>query len=236
MNGENNNQNNLYNRNYRNRYKTSKLHRKHRKNLQSNLNVTFYNYFLYKACLRGTLSRIKTLSKRSKTLNWNYGLVGACQGNHTEIVQLSIRNDATWNKALIIACQKGYIEIIQLIIDNGAKHLNYGLTSACEGGYMDIVKLLINNGANGYDWGLKSACEKNHKEIALFMITKGADINNYILNLNFEDIYYLKENGILTFGKFDEKIPEILEEWNTEFKNVINEIFITDVANMITAF
>ncbi len=142
--------------------------------------------------------------------NWNYGLVGVCNGSNP------------------------LVELLDFCINNGANNLNEGLACACRRGYEEIAKILISKGADDYNRGLKNI-KKEHTKLALFIIIKGANINNCEIDLNFEDIYYLLHNKIKEFGKFD-NIAHECKKWKIEFKNVVNELFIKDVANLLIVF
>ncbi len=120
-----------------------------------------------------------------------------------------------------------------------------GLAGACWKGHKEIAELMITKGANDFNRGLCEAYYGDYKEIILFMIIKGAaadltssreeyNIKDF-LKLDFEDIYYLLHNGVKNFGKFDNLAHEC-KKWKIEFKNVANELFIKDVANIIVEF
>ncbi len=183
----------------------------------------------------------------------NNGLCGACEEGHIDIVELllfeSAHNAAVrepsvnidYDNGLYEACCGGHIEIVKLMINKGATDLSRGLQGACYGGHKEIVELIIPLGALNYsevlnfDWALSSACYNNHKELALMMVIKGADIRDCFIELNFEDIYYLSQAGIKNFGEYSYTALEC-QKFKQEFQNTVNDLFIKDVANIITQY
>ncbi len=83
--------------------------------------------------------------------------------------------------------------------------------------------------------GLKHACEGEHKELVLLMLEKGAHINNFLVKLDFEDVYYLLLRGHKEFGRFN-NIANECKKHLLEFQNVAEEFFIKDVANVIMKY
>ena len=99
-------------------------------------------------CNYNYIIRIRKLIQINVTLLWNYGLYGACQGGHMDIVNLMIEKGADrWNSGLVYACSGGHIAIVKLMIEKGANQWNWGLEAACVGGHIDIVKIMIEKGA-----------------------------------------------------------------------------------------
>ncbi len=97
------------------------------------------------------------------------------------------------------------IEIIELLIKRGANDWDEGLKYACKGGHKRIVELMLEKGATNLNKGLRHLYIDN-KKIAFLLIEKGADINNCRIDFTFDDIYYLYEKGIKSFGKYDKII------------------------------
>ncbi len=169
-------------------------------------------------------------------MNWDLQMTIACEKGDIETVRECISNNATdFTNGLVYACLGGHKEIVELMIQNRANDYNHGLALACYKGYKDIVELMISKGATAWNNGLYNANYGNHKELILFMIIKGADIDNNILKLNFEDIYYLLQSGIKDFGLFNNIALEC-KKWKLEFKNTVNELFIKDVVNLLIEF
>ncbi len=98
-------------------------------------------------CRNNDVIKIRKMMKMY--LFWEWGLHGACQGGHIEIVKLMIEKGASqWNWALSYACVGGHMDIVKLMIDLGGDNWNWGLRRACTGGHIDIIKFLIEKGAS----------------------------------------------------------------------------------------
>lgn len=80
------------------------------------------------------------------------------------------------NAGLIYACNGGNTNIVQLMIERGANNWDYALSGACEYGHMDIVEHMIEKGATDWNWGLFYSCKGGHMAIVRLMIEKGATI------------------------------------------------------------
>ena len=108
--------------------------------------------------------------------NWNFGLLGACEGGHKRFVELMIEKGAdNWDLGLFGACLGGHKMLVELMIDKGADYWNYALYGACKGGHRMLAEWMISKGANNFDWGLQGACEGGNKMLAELMISKGAN-------------------------------------------------------------
>ncbi len=173
--------------------------------------------------------------------DWNVGLASACEGGQKEIVELMIEKGANnFDRGLYNACVGGHKEIIELMISKGANDFNRGLNGACYGGNKEIIELMISKGARDWTCGLLGACYGEHNEIILLTIIEGANINKCLVELDFEDIYYLLQATLLTgkiiyFGKYSNLVLDC-KKWKQEFQNVANELFISDIASIITSF
>ncbi len=157
----------------------------------------------FEACQNGQIDAVNNLLPSREIDDLNWGLSGACLGNHMNIVELLIFKGAyeyNWGfrnscygghlemtKFLIHkgaseynSCLRGHINIVKLLIsynDNNSIYpllINGGLSNACLRGHSDIINLLITNGASDYDRGLVNACYGGHLEIINLMIEKGA--------------------------------------------------------------
>ena len=79
---------------------------------------------------------------------WRWGLRGACQGGHLDVVTLMIDNDATnWHDGFEYAGWGGHMNIVNLMIEKGGTDWHWGLRWACKGGHYDIVNLMLDKGA-----------------------------------------------------------------------------------------
>ena len=129
-------------------------------------------------CLKNHRQLIELLIKKDsqKKLNWDYGLQGACQGGHRDLIQWMIECGAEfWSWGLEGACQGGHQELAQWMIDLGSKDWNEGLFGACRGGHKELAQWMIDLGANNWNWGLEGACEGGFKDLAQWMIDLGAN-------------------------------------------------------------
>ncbi len=87
----------------------------------------------YDLCFYGNYEKISTIEND----DWNWGLRGACEGGHMDMVELMIERGATnWNYGLYGACRGGHMDIVELMIERGAANWNCGLYYACYGGHM----------------------------------------------------------------------------------------------------
>jgi hypothetical protein len=99
----------------------------------------------------------KFVDKNAENLNFNKGLINACEIGHIKIVKLMIKHGATdFNKGLYNACKKRNIDIAKLMIKNGgggeegdayamagATDFNSRIYYACYKGKFDIAELII---------------------------------------------------------------------------------------------
>ncbi len=177
-------------------------------------------------------------------MDLNEDLINACIEGNVDQVKLLLNEGANdYNTGLSYACYGGYNEhkeIAKLLISLAPNDINSGLFNACVGGKIEMVKLMILYGADNFNTAIWYS--KNNKEISLLLLSKGADINNCLVELNFEDIYYLlhacaplRELGIKEFGKFSNIALEC-QDFLLEFQNTLNNFFIKDIANIITNF
>ncbi len=206
------------------------------------LSLKQLNDKLANACKEGNIKYVLSLINRGAT-DFNTGLSNACLGGYKEIVEIMIRNGACiYNSGMCQACRGGHKEIIELMISKGANRWRWGLEGACLGGNVEIINMIIDKGKNDfsengldYDTGLIYANIGFHKHIMKLMIDKGANINSCYSILPFEMIYYLLQAGITNFGKHS-IVADECKKHLLEFKNVTNELFIKDVANIIIDF
>jgi len=94
-------------------------------------------------------------------------LENACkEGKDYKLVYSLLKQGADVDWGLQGACQGGHTELVQLMIRSGARNFRKGLTGACEGGHKDLAQMMIQRGANNLEWGLHAACKNNHYDIA----------------------------------------------------------------------
>ncbi len=161
----------------------------------------------------------------------------ACKRNDKEIVKSMINTIPldVINQGFRWACCNGHEDLIEFLIQHGVNNFNAGLSEACYNNQLKIAKLMISKGANTFHVGLYDSCRKRYKELVLLMLENGADINVRFHKLDFEDIYYLLQLGIKDFSSYNNIALEC-KKWKLEFQTTINELFITDVANIIVNF
>ena len=85
----------------------------------------FRNY-----CENNYVIKIRKLMKIGIGIDWDYGLWGACEGGH--------------------------MDIVKFMIEKGANHWGWGLHNACKNGNTDIVKLLIEKDVIWCSWCKKT--------------------------------------------------------------------------------
>ena len=128
----------------------------------------------------------------------NYGLIGACQGGHLDLITYLINRGADeWNSGLYGACLGQQSEIVKLMLTKG-ENLNTGLRYACESGHQSIITLMLDQGANNWEDGLIGACEGGHVEIMLQMLHLGVKVDSFAWNFGLGSAC---ENGNLDFVK-----------------------------------
>ncbi|WP_052251857.1 ankyrin repeat domain-containing protein [Allofrancisella guangzhouensis] len=120
----------------------------------------------------------------------------ACQGGHTDVVNLLLQNNANPNQLtpdgsspLHVACEHGYTDIVNLLLQNNVNpnqpktDKSSPLYIACEQGYTEIVNLLLQNNANPNKLKtdgsspLYIACEQGYAEIVNLLLTHNANPN-----------------------------------------------------------
>ena len=111
-----------------------------------------------------------------------------CLKNHRPLIELLIKKDIHkslyLDYGLSGACEGGHRDLVQMMIDLGATNFNYGLQSACYRGHRDLVQWMIDLGANNWDGGLYYACHGRHRDVAQMMLDHGA-IDIRFFNLYF---------------------------------------------------
>ncbi len=190
------------------------------------------------ACEKGNIHLVELMIHFIPIIYLNSGMYYACLGGHINVIKFLIDKGAdNFQGGMNHACLEGHKEIVEFMISKGANDWNTGLDFASCGGHIDMVKFMISKGATTFNEGLYQACcgYIKNKEIILFLIEKGANIDICDMELDFEDIYYLLLKGIKNFGKFSD-IADKCKEIKREFGNVSNELFIKDVANIVTEY
>ena len=77
--------------------------------------------FLDACCDDHIIAIKKTMKKPFYKINYNWGLYGACKGDHRNLVNLMIEKGANnWNLGLKGACYGGHSDLVNLMIEKGA--------------------------------------------------------------------------------------------------------------------
>ncbi len=194
------------------------------------------NHCLAMACRTGNEKIVESVIKDGAD-DWNWGFSEACYNGHLEISKLMISKGAKieLEEHLATACSAGHIKMVKLILEQGEVDVKRGLANACSGGHKEVVELMIENGADNFNDGLICAEYHGRKEIAIMMILYGADINK-CYSLDFDDVYYLLHHKIkFPNGIYIEQV-KYCKKWKLEFENVANELFIKDVASVVSEY
>src|SRR3989344_333706 len=95
---------------------------------------------LLEAARQGSLESINELIKQGA--NVNFGMCGAAEGGHKELVDLFVKKGATdWNWGMRCAAKGDHKELVDLFVKNGATDWNDGLRGAVQGGHKELVEL-----------------------------------------------------------------------------------------------
>ncbi|MEM3858286.1 MAG: ankyrin repeat domain-containing protein [Candidatus Micrarchaeaceae archaeon] len=122
------------------------------------------------ACRINDKSVIENLGSK----NWDYGLYGACEGGHMDLIDYMVKKGAkNFNWALFYACKNGSINVINKILKCGANNWNLGLKGACKNGNIDLMNYIKNFGVN-INFGLECACKYGNKNVIDYFIKLGA--------------------------------------------------------------
>ena len=196
--------------------------------------MAYLNERLYKQCLDNNIAGVNL--SINEQVDWNYGLEGACQGGHENLVLFMIEKGATaWNRGLYCACQGGHKDLALLMIKKGADDLNDGLYAACLRGHKDLVYLMIEKGANYFTYGSYGAFKGGHRELRLLMIEKGADIDRYLSPLSDDDIIFLIHRGFTNFGIYTKK-AQMWRTWLQVARIELNNILIPDLTGIVASY
>jgi len=179
---------------------------------------------LLEAARQGSLESINELIKQGA--NVNFGMFGAAEGGHKELVDLFVKKGANnWNYWMCGAAKGGQKELVDLFVKKGATDWNWGMRCAAKGDHKELVDLFVKNGATDWNDGLYWSKTTNLK---IFFIDQGADDITYFPQF-YKDIcvkFHLP-NGVL--------INKLLRRYIARFKGnklrnekvIINDIYET---------
>lgn len=140
------------------------------------------------------------------SLNWNWGLYGACTGGHQDLAKFFIRKGANrFDFAVQAASSGNHKELIDYLIEknNGLIEMDsilyHGLYGASRGNHIGLIGYFIAAGAYNWNIGLQGAALGGHKELIEYFIQLGADVNNGLYGAseggNFELVSFFLEKG-----------------------------------------
>ncbi len=199
----------------------------------------FFEPTLFEYCKWGNKRKVLEILKTNTDIGeLNNGLAGACQGGQKKIIELMIEHGANdWTRGMTSACFLGNKEIINLMLEKGNKlyDVNCVLLSACYYGQLDVAKIMVKQGGNNFDGGLANCCARKDKDLVLYMLVCGADIKNCYMSLDFDDVYYLLHKNV-KMGDLYSELVDKCQKWKLEFENVANELFIKDVASVVSEY
>jgi ankyrin repeat protein len=86
--------------------------------------------------------------------NYNEALRGACKEHKTNMISLLAGKQVSWDWGLAGACEGGHMDLVRMAIDNGATNWNRALVAACKGDQIGAAQAMIDKGANDWDAAL----------------------------------------------------------------------------------
>ncbi len=134
-------------------------------------------------CRYGNMDNVLLAMQRGAN-GWDWGLYYSCMYGHLHIVEMMLQRAHRLSFGLIGACRGGQTALVDLMIRCGSRDWNEGLGGACFGGQRDIAEMMIRNGAKDLRLGLYWACLGKHQQIAEWMISLGAPYCHYCNNKN----------------------------------------------------
>ena len=97
---------------------------------------------LLEVARQGSLFRVNELVRQDA--NVNYGMRGAAEGGHKELIDLFIKKGANdWNTGMWYAAEGSHKELVDLFIKRGANDWNNGMYGAAQGGHKELVQFFI---------------------------------------------------------------------------------------------
>ena len=150
---------------------------------------------IFEAARQGSLFRVNELVRQGASVN--YGMYGAAQGGHKELVDLFVKK--------------------------GANYWNSGMRGAAEGGHKELVDLFVKKGANEWNGGLLWS---KTISLTIFFIDQGADSIRYF-PFFYKDIcrLYHLPNGVLINKLFRRYIARFRGNKLRNEKVIINGIY-----------
>jgi hypothetical protein len=105
--------------------------------------------------------------------NIYYGLQGACEGGHLDLVKFYLEKVAKINILHIgYAYKSGNKEIINLLEQLYKHNYEWALNGACLGGHIDLIKLCIEKGARNFNSCFYCLYIKGHIELVKIFMNK----------------------------------------------------------------
>jgi hypothetical protein len=191
---------------------------------------------------KGYLELVKLLIKKG-VHNLSYGLNGAIEGNHINLVKFFVskirekkyRSECYLNEALEQAAKFANRYLIDYFSTLDVVDWNFGLYGAAEGGHLDLIEYFINKDANEWDFAMESAAVGGNKDLIEFFIRKGAHnfdcgMQGAIYGNNLELVDYFIEKGARNWylgmvASLDVKCEHLINFFAKKGANNINKLF-----------
>ncbi len=176
-----------------------------------------YLFNLLNACKRGDVNEVDNIISTCKNPNWNWGLYGACEGGHLDLVIRMVDYGACeFNEAAIIAINNKHIDIFEYLLGKGVTN----------------VATLFDYSNNEKVINLLNEYCKNNNVITIESLEAYNDNNRAALEAinynNFEIFKYFFDKGITNMGVCyykvmytrDKRIKKLIESkfTNEEFR------------------
>lgn len=115
------------------------------------------------------------------TRNWNYGLLGAAEGDHMDLIDYFSSGGADINYGLRGGAITNNMKLIKYFMSQGANNWNLGLQGAVEGNHIELIQYFISLGAKDFDQVIPVAVQNNNREIVNLLIAAGASIKSVFI-------------------------------------------------------
>ncbi len=152
------------------------------------------NGYVFEDICKAGDTRCILLSLDRGEYDLEYGLYGACEGGHIQIIDMLLEktgaypSKSEWNTALLTACRGGHRKAVDFVVDHGANDWNSGFLGACMANNTEMINLMIQRGACKWNDGLYWGCRNGNNELVDDMIRRGAKICYNCENRNHPDI------------------------------------------------
>lgn len=137
----------------------------------------YINNKLRLAALKNNVREIERLEKEhapyGQGLDWDWGLSGAVEGNHFNLVEYFVSKGAKdWDSGLANAARTGNQKMIDYFIKKGAKDWDYAMASAAAGGQEKYVNFFRQNyNAQNLSRAANAATRQNRQKLATYILS-----------------------------------------------------------------